>query len=204
MDVKPPSLEEYRAIHRLKQGDLDGLELLVERYQVRAVYAAYLIVRDLMLAEDIVQSAFLRAVQKIDQFDERRPFGPWFLRSVINAAIKAAKQQVRFVSLDGEHPQETCPLVDWLIDPNPRPDQVIETEETRQMVWDALAQLPANQRAAVVMRHFLDMDETEMTRELRRSLTTVRWWLRTARNRLRDLLRPFWLRDYPDEDRTQV
>jgi len=40
--VKTPSLEEQQAITRLKQGDLEGLEILVCRYQVKAVYAAYL------------------------------------------------------------------------------------------------------------------------------------------------------------------
>ena len=70
MTLKPPSLEEQQAISRLKQGDLGGLEILVRHYQVKAVYAAYLIVRDLKLAEDIVQSAFLQAAQKIHQFDE--------------------------------------------------------------------------------------------------------------------------------------
>lgn len=134
MTVKMPGIDEQQAITRLKQGDLDGMEILVRHYQVRAVYAAYLIVRDLGLAEEIVQNAFLQAADKIYQYDERRPFGPWFLRSVVNAAIKADKQQKRFVPLDHSQNEETDPLIDWLLDPKPGPHQVVETEETRQMV----------------------------------------------------------------------
>ena len=193
-------MEEQQAISRLKQGDLGGLEILVRHYQVKAVYAAYLIVRDLKLAEDIVQSAFLQAAQKIHQFDERRPFGGWFLRSVINAAIKAEKQQRRFVSLDDDRNEDNDPLTDWLLDPKPGPDQVIETEETRQMVWKALESLSAEQRAAIIMRHFLEMNETEMTSELGRPLTAVRWWLRSARDRLRRTLRPLLQMDHSGED----
>ena len=195
MTVKIPSLEEKLAIARLKQGDLDGMEALVKRYQVQAVSAAFLVVRDLKLAEDIVQDAFIRAAEKIDQFDESRPFGAWFLRSVINASVKAAKRQQRFVPLDDE---ETSQIADWLVDPDPRPELIVETEETRKMVWKALGELSAEQRSIIIMRHFLEMSETEMTLELDRPLTTIRWRLKTARNRLRSILQSFWNSDYEE------
>lgn len=199
MTVKPPGLEEQQAIKRLKQGDLDGMEPLVKIYQVQAVYAAYLIVRDEPLAEDIVQTAFLHAAHTIHQFDAQRPFGPWFLRSVIHAAIKAARQQQRFVALNEEGTDSPNPILAWMLDPQPGPDQIVETEETRRMVWAALEQLPPEQRAAIVMRHFLEMKESEMTQELGRPLTTVRWWLRVARNKLRSYLQSIWLADHPEE-----
>jgi RNA polymerase sigma-70 factor (ECF subfamily) len=196
--VKIPSLEEKLAIARLKKGDLDGMETLVKRHQVRAVSTAYLIVRDPKLAEDIVQEAFLRAAEKIAQFDESRPFGPWFLRSVINASTKAVRRQKRLIPLDGTRGEETSKVIDWLIDPDPRPEQIIETQETRQMIWKALGELTAEQRAAIVMRHFLDMSEAEMTEELDRPLTTIRWRLKTARNQLRKLLQFFWKSGYQE------
>jgi len=195
--VKIPSLEEKLAIARLKQGDLDGMEVLVKRHQVRAVSAAFLIVRDPKLAEDIVQEAFLRAAEKIGQFDESRPFGPWFLRSVINASIKAMQRQKRFIPLDAQD-EETYNVADWLMDPSPGPELIIETEETRRRVWKALGEITAEQRAVIVMRHFLDMSETEMTGELDRPLTTIRWRLKTARNQLRKLIRLFWNSDYQE------
>jgi len=202
--VKTPSLEEKRAIARLKQGDLDEMEVLVRHYQVRAVSAAFLIVRDLKLAEDVVQDAFLRAAAKIDQFDESRPFGAWFLRSVVNAATKAAKRQKRFIPLDGEQDTESSRVADWLMDPNPGPEWVAEAQETRRMVWQALGQLNAEQRAVIIMRHFLEMNEEEMTRELERPFTTVRWRLTTARNRLREILRLFWESDHREvEDKRE-
>ena len=196
MTVKIPSLEEKLAIAGLKQGDLDGMEALVKRYQVQAVSAAFLVVRDLKLAEDIVQDAFIRAAEKIDQFDESRPFGAWFLRSVINASVKAAKRQKRFVPLDDD--EETSQVADWLVDPDPRPELIVETEETRKMVWKALGELSAEQRSIIIMRHFLEMSETEMTLELDRPLTTIRWRLKTARNRLRNILQSFWNSDYEE------
>jgi RNA polymerase sigma-70 factor, ECF subfamily len=197
LTLKIPSLEEKLAIARLKQGDLDGMGPLVKRYQVQAVSAAFLIVRDPKLAEDIVQDAFLRAAERIDQFDESRPFGPWFLRSVINASTKAVRRQKRLIPLDAQD-EETSKVADWLMDSNPQPELILETEETRQMVWKALGELTAEQRAVIVMRHFLDMSEAEMTDELGRPLTTIRWRLKTARNQLRKILHLFWKSDYQE------
>ena len=197
MTVKIPSLEEKLAIARLKQGDLDGMGTLVKRYQVQAVSVAFLIVRDPKLAEDIVQEAFLHAAEKIDQLDESRPFGPWFLRSVVNASTKAARRQKRFVPLDGQE-DETSNVAEWLVDPSPQPELILETEETRKTVWEALGRLTAEQRAAIVMRHFLDMSEIEMTDELDRPLTTIRWRLKTARSQLRKILHLFWNEDYQE------
>jgi DNA-directed RNA polymerase specialized sigma24 family protein len=54
-------MDERRAVERLKTGDIGGLEALVRSHQTRAVRAAYLILRDRALAEDVVQAAFVRA-----------------------------------------------------------------------------------------------------------------------------------------------
>ena len=58
-------MEDQIAISRLKQGDLNGLETLVNRYQVRAVHAAYMIVFDRGLAEDVAQAAFVKGAERI-------------------------------------------------------------------------------------------------------------------------------------------
>ena len=91
-------MDEAEAIVRLKQGDIGGLEALVQRYQLPALRAAYLITHDRSLAEDVAQAAFLRAYERIDQFDVERPFGPWFLRSVVNDEVKVARRRGRAVA----------------------------------------------------------------------------------------------------------
>lgn len=185
-------IEEKRAIARLKRGDLDGLEIFVQRYQALAVRAAYLIVRDLKLAEDVVQDAFLRAAEKIEQFDERRSFAPWFLRIMINASIKAVKRQQRLLPLEGEPDDQVSRMSTWLQDPQPGPPDIVETAEIHRIVWSAMARLSAEQRAAVIMCHFLDMHELEIADKLDHPITTIHWWLRTARDRLREMLHPYW------------
>src|SRR5437773_2648150 len=90
-------MDDRAAIAQLQRGDIAGLETLVRRYQARAVGAAFLICRDAGLAEEIAQAAFLRAYERSNQFDPARPFGPWFLRSVVHDALKAAARRERQV-----------------------------------------------------------------------------------------------------------
>jgi RNA polymerase sigma-70 factor (ECF subfamily) len=202
MSAHNQQTNDHQAIARLKRGDPGGLEALVCKYQVQAMHAAYLVVRDRPLAEDVVQSAFLRAAEKIEQFDEQRPFGPWFLRSVLNAALKAAKRQQRLVSLEADPGDTGFSLAEWLADPAPRPEALVETQETRQAVWQALGQLSPEQRAAIVLRHFLEFNEAEMTKAMQRPPSTIKWRLHTARQRLRKLLRPWGPPVDPEEDGT--
>ncbi len=166
------------------------------QYQVKAVHATVLIVHDRGMAGEIVQNSFFQAAQKIDQFDARRPFSPWFLKSVINAAIQEANRQKRMNSLDENSDESvlesTGIATEWLIDPKCCPEDLIETEDLYQAVWNALDQLPANQRAAIVMRYLQDSSEAEITQSFQRPLTTVKWWLHAARERMRRILQ----RDY--------
>ena len=179
-------MEERNIISRIKRGDLTGLEKLVDLYQVHAVHAAYMIVYDRLLAEDIAQTAFVKVAERIHQFDEQRPFAPWFFRIVINDALKIAKKQKRQVSLE-DLDEPTAQLAAWLTDPGLSPEQLVVQKETRQSILKAIESLPLDQRSVVVMRYFLEMSEAELSAKMDRPLSTIKWWLRDARKRLSSL-----------------
>ena len=183
-------IEDRNAISRLKQGDLTGLEALLHRYQVQAVHAAYLIVYERALAEDIVQSAFVKVAERIDQFDDELPFAPWFFRIVVNDALKIARKQKRNVSLENQLVKSAGQLARWLIDPNFKPEQLVEQKETRENILQAIELLTPEQRAVIVMRYFLEMSEADMVTKMDRPLSTIKWWLREARKRLKKLIGP--------------
>jgi RNA polymerase sigma-70 factor (ECF subfamily) len=182
-------MDEGEAIARLRSGDVAGLELLVRQYQIQAIRTAYLVTRDRSLAEDVVQSAFLKAYERIGQFDVQRQFGPWFLRSVLHDAIKATRTRDRQGSLDALMEDGHAGGL-TVADTQPGPEEVWDRAETTEEVWAALGQLTPDQRAALVARYFLGMGETEMTGALSCPRSTVKWRLHAARNRLRVLLRP--------------
>jgi RNA polymerase sigma-70 factor (ECF subfamily) len=177
-------MDEQQAVARLKQGDLSGLEFLVQRYQVKAVHTAYLIIGDLPAAEDVVQTVFLRAAKKIHQFDDRRPFHSWLLKIVVNDAVKESKRQKRHISMG----DPTDEILNWLTDTGPRPEELAESNELCRAVWSAIQRLAPEQRAVIVQRHFLEMSEAEMAVELQRPSSTIKWWLYSARERLKALL----------------
>jgi RNA polymerase sigma-70 factor, ECF subfamily len=166
---------------------LNGLETLVNRYQVQAVHAAYMIVYDRALAEDVAQAAFIKVAEHIHQFDEKRPFAPWFFRIVVNDALKLAQKQKRNISLE-DLDEPAAQLAEWLTDPGLQPEQVMEQKETRENILKAIRSLSPEQRAVVVMRYYLEMSEADMSTKMDRPLSTIKWWLRDARKRLYDLM----------------
>lgn len=122
-------MEERRAIERLKRGDIGRLEALVRIHQARAVQAAYLILRDRASAEDVAQNAFVRAYERIGGFDAGRPFGPWFMKVVLNDAVKTAARRERTLPLGENDAPPT-----WLLDPETGPQELAEEAEARRRV----------------------------------------------------------------------
>ncbi len=179
-------MNDLQAILRLKWGDISGLDALVERYQVRAVRTAYLITQDAALASDVVQDAFLSSYRAIGGFDLRRPFAPWFMRTVVNGAIKAAQRSTRYTSLSDFTDD------DMLIEPPTASDatleDLVESSQIEDAVWDALALLSPERRAVIVLRFYLDLNETQMAAQLNIPVGTVKSRLHAAKKQLRDLL----------------
>ncbi len=176
---------EWEAIRKLKNGDITGLEVLVHKYQLQAVRAADMITRDRALAEDIVQAVFIRAFERIDQFDEDRSFGPWFLRSVINDAVKMVTRNRDLVSLDS---LLEIPFEEGWINKELNPEERITTREGCQQIWEALGQLSPEQRAVIVLRYYLGLSLEEISEEIAAPSGTVKWRLYKARKRLKKIL----------------
>ncbi len=178
-------MDEQQAIQRLKNNDIGGLEFLVMRYQVKAVRTAYLITRDIGLAEDVVQDSFLQAYRSIHGFDAVRPFEPWFMRSVVNASVKVLQKSARQVQM-GEDADES--IFAELAAQVESVESQVESLEVQSQIWDAMQKLSSRQRAVIVQRYLIDMSEKEMAVESGAAAGTIKWLLNVARERLRGLL----------------
>jgi RNA polymerase sigma-70 factor (ECF subfamily) len=189
-------VNEDGAIDRLRAGDATGLEYLVRTHQEQAVRAAYLVTRDRPLAEDIVQSAFLRFYDRIDQFDRRRPFRPYFLRIVVNDALKAMAKARRQVALE----LDEMPDLGWWTDLLDRSGSSLEVAgeraQLREAVWNALRELPVQEYAAIVLRYYAGLTDAEISHREDVPVGTVKWRLHAARGRLREILSA-WQPDAP-------
>ena len=178
-------MDETQAIQRLKQGDISGLEYLVARHQVKAVRTAYLITRDLGLAEDVVQDSFLQAFRSINGFDSTRLFEPWFMRSVVNASVKMMQRSAKQVEVGDEADESLFAELAARVE---SVEEQVESTEVQNQIWDAMQKLSPRQRAVIVQRYFLEMSEKEMAEEAGSAVGTVKWMLNAARERLRGLI----------------
>lgn len=136
-----------------------------------AYRAAYLVVHDAAAAEDIAQDAFLAAVDALDRFDRRRPFRPWLHRIVVNRALDWARREALRRRVDG---------ADSVFEPLPPPAEI-----GGEMIA-ALRELPAEQRAVVVLRHLFEYTPGEIARMLDLPRGTVNSRLRRGLDRLRE------------------
>ena len=175
--------EDVQAIRYIKSGDVSGLEFLMSRYQVKAARAAFLITHDEAVAQDVVQETFIRIYQRVHQFDERYPFEPYLMRSIINASLNAMRGTDKQVSLDGADGK----IMD-LLDRADSIETQAESSELQREIMDALSKLPLRQRAVIVQRYYLEMSEKEMAYALEVPPGTVKWLLNAARERLRGLI----------------
>ena len=181
-------MDEQEAISRLRQGGINGLETLVHKYQLQGLKAATLVTGDYPLAEDVVQEAFLRVYKRAHQFDPSRPFGPWFLKIVVNDAVKAARKRNRLASLDHGANEPAFSLAELVPDPQPTPEEWAEQTEAQQTVWEAIKRLPPAQRAVIVRRYYLELTDAEIAEQSGQAKGTVKQLLHRARRRLGLLL----------------
>src|SRR5207247_11482361 len=132
--------DERARVRGAQRGSASDLEALFRMHWPRALRAAYLVTHDAQAAEDIAQESFLAAIRALDTFDRRRPFGPWLHRIVVNRAIDWTRAQrlraeVELGEVESASEQRGAP-----------------GEET----MEALARLPPEHRAVVVMRYLLE------------------------------------------------
>ncbi|RPJ22691.1 MAG: sigma-70 family RNA polymerase sigma factor [Chloroflexi bacterium] len=181
-----PDTDDLDAIRRLKSGDIGGLEILIARYQGKALRTAFLVTHDSAMAEDVVQDVFVRFFQRVDRFDECRSFEPYFMRSVVNAALNTIQREKRIQPVDFAGTDVSA--LETLLEQAASVEEQVEFNTLKWQITEALANLPPRQRAVIVQRYYLEMTEKEMSDALETPPGTVKWLLNAARLRLRSLL----------------
>src|SRR2546422_251998 len=131
--------DEADLVARAVAGERAAFGTLVERYAGVAGRVARGVLGNPEDADDAAQDAMLSALVKLEQYDARRPFGPWLLRIVANAATdRRRRRSVRCVE----------PLDVGLTAGGPRPDTTAERRALNERLRQALAELPERRRLA--------------------------------------------------------
>lgn len=147
--------EDHELVERCLQGDRFAFEQLIERYQKAVFNIALRMVGRYEDAQDISQTVFLKAYQHLGSYRPDHKFFSWIYRMAVNEAINYKHRQKPLESLD-----------ETQLSSEPDPEQVMVASETERSIEAAMANLSAEYRAVIVLRHFEDLSYDEIARTL--------------------------------------
>lgn len=173
-----PPADEPGLVRALQAGDEEAFGVLVERYLDSAYAVALSVLRHEQDAEDGVQAAFIRALERIDQLRPGSPFGPWFYRVLRSTCLNLRRRE----SLRSHAP---LPLA---AASGSDPGRELERRLRRERVLNALEQLPEMQRWAVLLYDLEGYDHGEIAEIMEIAPGTSRANLHHGRKNLRRLL----------------
>jgi len=169
-------------------GDLSAFEELVRRYDAKLLRIAQQVTHNLEDAQEAVQETFLKAYQKLHQFQRNSKFSTWLTRITLNESfMKLRKRRFNEMSLELESPDgDHLPLdlADW----SPNPEQMCSRNELREILRTALETLPQSLRVVFVLRDIEEFSIKDTAEILNLHETAVKARLFRARLQLRERL----------------
>jgi RNA polymerase sigma-70 factor (ECF subfamily) len=169
------------------QGDDKAFETLVKRSKSKVYTTIYLIVKDRYVAEDLMQEAYIKAidVMKSGRYNEEGKFLPWILRIAHNMAIDYFRKEKRYPTIvleDGSKLFNSFQFAeDSVEDIQLKADQVANVREL-------IKKLPDEQREVLIMRHYEDLSFQEIADQTGVSINTALGRMRYALINLRKML----------------
>lgn len=179
--------DDSELVERVREGDVDAYDILVTRHMKRAYSVAYRLLGQREDAEDLVQDAFMAALEKIDTFKKGHRFSPWFYRILVNRGLNSRKSR-SLRRMDALPPE--------IVDTSRSPLRDTERAELRERLKAVLSMLPPRQKSIVELFELEGFSSLEIAEILGLSDGTVRWHLHQARGKLREALGPFARRNH--------
>jgi RNA polymerase sigma-70 factor (ECF subfamily) len=187
--------DDLTLVHATKQGDMAAFEQLVKRHTAMIFRVAMHILASREDAEEVVQDAFLKAFQHLQDFEERARFSTWLTRIAVNAALMKLRslRRATTVSIDQEA-DEGSTLADKVADWKHNPEQLYSRSELREILQRALASLPHAYRVVFLLRDVEGVSVAETAEMLGLSVPNVKARLFRARLKLREHLSRYFAR----------
>jgi RNA polymerase sigma-70 factor (ECF subfamily) len=184
---------EALLIDDLREGDMTALAILVEKYKRLVYRLAIQITKNHEDANDVMQDTFLKVYESIHSFRKESAFETWLYRIVVNHAMNLVKRRKRRreSSLSAASEAEIHPDVRRTADLVNDPHVNAERKELQKWVTQAVDSLPVKHRTVVILHEFEGLTHAEIASILNCSEGTVRSRLHYARNKLRELLKPY-------------
>jgi RNA polymerase sigma-70 factor (ECF subfamily) len=178
---------------RIVGGDEGAFEILVNRHQTSVLNLIYRFVGDRTQARDLAQEVFLRVWQGAKTYKPEAKLTTWIYRIATNLCVNELKssRRKRWFSLHrpGEDAEKT--LEETLPDGSPSAEDLLLTRERSRRIADALQNLPANQRVALVLKRYEDLSYEEIAKIMGCSISAVESLLVRAKRTLQEKLKDF-------------
>jgi len=180
-------------VERVQRGDRAAFDVLVLRYQHKVLKLIMRYIRDAAEAEDVAQEAFIKAYRALPAFRGDSAFYTWLYRIAINTAKNAlvsSKRRPIDYDLDLQDPEQ-YDMAARLKD-SETPEGLLLTDEIRETVNGAIADLPEDLRTAIVLREIDGLSYEEIAAAMDCPVGTVRSRIFRAREAIDKRLRPIF------------
>jgi len=177
---------------RVKTGDQSAFDYLVQKYRRPLVSFMYRMARNTAAAEDLAQEVFLRVYRSRASYEASAKFTTWLYRIATNLAVNHARDTRHerpevTVSLD-EPDEDTCTTLE-LPDGKLTAEQAMVRRERMLAIRSKVEALPEQQKLAVIMHKYQQMDYKQIAEVLKKSESATKSLLFRACESLREQLK---------------
>jgi RNA polymerase sigma-70 factor (ECF subfamily) len=180
--------DDLRLIIRFKDGDLSAFEELVVKYQDRIYNLCRYMLTNVHDAEDAAQDVFFKAYRNLKDFKPEASFYTWLYRIGINTCLDYRRKSASASFSHQSQFQETTSLPDQPSS-DATPEKLHELREMKRTLELALARLPENLRAIIILREIEALTYEEIAEIMNSSIGTVKSRISRAREAMRKMLK---------------
>ena len=168
-------------VQRVRAGDVDAFGQIVKGYERRVFALAVMILRNREGADDVTQDAFVRAFERLDLYDVRRPFYPW----LATITMRLSRNWLARHSPGARRETPIQPESSAYASTAPAALDVLVAEDEGRHLWRLVERLPLGERTAVVLHYRQELSVSEVASAIGVTAGTVKTLLFRARQHLR-------------------
>jgi len=179
---------------RVKRGDRAAFAELVEKYKQPVMNLVYRTLRDETEAEDLAQNVFLQVYKSARRYESRARFSTWLFTIARNLCLNEIRRRSRHPadSIEESHAEhEDQPRQQFEDKSSVAPPEKLLHGELAQKIEEALAELPENQRTAILLCRQEELSYEEIARVLGCSLSATKSLIHRGRETLKEKLKPY-------------
>ncbi len=179
------SIEDDGFVERALKGDESAYKDLMEKYDRPIYFHIRKMIKEKELVEDLVQEVFMKAFKNLTTYSNEYAFSTWLYRIATNHTIDyLRKKKLQTLSINDPYKTKDGEVEIQLPDETYATDKKVIKKERKQIVQDAIANLPEKYRAVIELRHMEEFTYDEIADELDLPLGTVKAHIFRARELL--------------------